>query len=302
MIPSPFTAILACFAPFFALVFAPVFALVIAVPAGAQQARLPDPAPGLTWIAGGAIEGGLVVARVMPGTSLTLDGEPVPLSGDGHAMIGFHRDSDSPAILQVTPSDGEPYSITLDAAQRDYAVQRIDGLKRDHVTPPEEVLARIRADSAAVQAARTRHDAGAASGDFLRGLDMPVRGQITGIYGSQRILNGAARQPHYGIDIAAPRGTPVKAPAGGRVTLVRDLYFSGWTILMTHGLGLNSAFLHLDSVTVTEGEEVPQGGIIGTVGSTGRSTGPHLDWRLDWQGRRLDAALVRQQLASPQTE
>ena len=153
-----------------------------------------------------------------------------------------------------------------------------------------------------MQAARTRHDAGAASGDFLRGLDMPVRGQITGVYGSQRILNGAARQPHYGIDIAAPRGTPVKAPAGGRVTLVRDLYFSGWTILMTHGLGLNSAFLHLDSVTVTEGEEVPQGGIIGTVGSTGRSTGPHLDWRLDWQGRRLDAALVRQQLASPQTE
>ena len=290
MIPSPFTAILACFALFFAL------------PAGAQQARLPGPAPGLTWIAGGAIEGGLVVARVMPGTRLILDGEPVPLSDDGHAMIGFHRDSDSPAILQVKPSDGEPYSITLDVAQRDYAVQRIDGLKRDHVTPPKEVLARIDADAAAVRAARSRNDAGAMSGDFLRGLDMPVMGQITGVYGSQRILNGEARQPHYGIDIAAPRGTPVKAPAGGRVTLVRDLYFSGWTILMTHGLGLNSAFLHLDSVAVTEGEEVAQGDIIGTVGSTGRSTGPHLDWRLDWQGRRLDAALVRRQLAGEQGE
>lgn len=294
MIPSPFTAILACIALFFALPFA--------LPVGAQQARLPDPAPGLVWIAGSAIEGGLVVARVTPGTSLTLDGEPVPLSDDGHAMIGFHRDSDSPALLQVSPAGGGSYFITLDAAQREYAVQRIDGLKRDHVTPPEDVLARIGADSAAVRAARSRNDAGAMSGDFLRGLDMPAKGQITGVYGSQRILNGEPRQPHYGIDIAAPRGTPVKAPASGRVTLVRDLYFSGWTILMTHGLGLNSAFLHLDSVTVSEGEEVPRGGIIGTVGSTGRSTGPHLDWRLDWQGRRLDAALVRQQLASPQAE
>ena len=109
---------------------------------------------------------------------------------------------------------------------------------------------------------------------------------------------GAPRQPHYGIDIAAPRGTPVKAPAAGRVTLVRDLYFSGWTLLITHGMGLNAAFLHLDTVAVTEGEEVARGQVIGTVGSTGRSTGPHLDWRLDWQGRRLDAALVSDQLAS----
>ena len=127
---------------------------------------------------------------------------------------------------------------------------------------------------------------------------MPVSGRISGIYGSQRILNGEPRQPHYGIDIAAPRGTPVTAPAAGRVTLVRDLYFSGWTLLITHGMGLNAAFLHLDTVAVNEGEEVARGQVIGTVGSTGRSTGPHLDWRLDWQGRRLDAALVSDQLAS----
>jgi len=285
MIPSPFTAILAFIALFFTL------------PAGAQQARLPDPAPGITWIAGNAIEGGLVVARVAPGVRLALDGAPLPLSDDGHALIGFHRDSDIPAHLQVTLPAGETHLVTLEATQRDYAVQRIDGLKRDHVTPPQEVLERIGADTAAVRAARARHDAGPASGDFLTGLDMPVEGQITGVYGSQRILNGEPRQPHYGIDIAAPRGTPVMAPAGGRVTLVRDLYFSGWTVLMTHGLGLNSAFLHLDSVTVAEGEQVPRGGVIGTVGSTGRSTGPHLDWRLDWQGRRLDAGLVRRQLA-----
>ena len=285
MIPSPFTAILACIALFFAL------------PASADEARLPDPVPGVTWIAGGAIEGGMVLARVASGVSLTLDDSPLPMTDDGHALIGFHRDSDTPVELVVRLGDGAWHSITLEATQRDYAVQRIDGLKRDHVTPPQEVLDRIGADSAAVRAARARNHAGAPAGDFLNGLDMPVTGQITGVYGSQRILNGAPRQPHYGIDIAAPRGTPVLAPAGGRVTLVRDLYFSGWTVLMTHGLGLNSAFLHLDSVAVGVGDEVERGGVIGTVGSTGRSTGPHLDWRLDWQGRRLDAALVRRQLA-----
>lgn len=277
-------------------------ALFFALPASAQQAHLPDSAPGISWIAGTAIEGGMVLARVAPGVRLDLDGAPVPLTDDGHAMIGFHRDSDTPARLVVIHQDGARHTVILEAAQRDYAVQRIDGLKRDHVTPPQEVLDRIGADAAAVRAARARDDAGISAGDFLRGLDMPVEGQVTGVYGSQRILNGEPRQPHYGIDIAAARGTAVLAPAGGRVTLVRDLYFSGWTVLVTHGLGLNSAFLHLDSVAVAEGEEIQRGAIIGTVGSTGRSTGPHLDWRIDWQGRRLDAALVRQQLAGRQVE
>lgn len=289
MIPTPFTAILATIILFFAL------------PASGQQVRFPDTVPGVSWIAGSAIEGGMVVARVGPGVSLTIDGDAVMQSDDGYALIGFHRDSDMPVRLRVNHADGESYLVTITATQRDYAIQRIDGLKQTHVTPPATLLDRIGADSAAVRMARSQSDAGVAAGDFLRGLDMPVEGQITGIYGSQRILNGEPRQPHYGIDIAAPRGTPVLAPAGGRITLVRDLYFSGWTVLMAHGLGLNSAFLHLDDVTVTEGQEVTRGAVIGTVGSTGRSTGPHLDWRLDWQGRRLDAALVRRQLASRQT-
>ena len=262
----------------------------------AQQSPLPAPVEGIEWRAGTAIEGGLVLARAAPGVRLELDGVPLPQDDSGHALIGFHRDSDMPVTLTALHPDGRRDSVTMMAVQRDYAVQRIDGLKRDHVTPPQEVLDRIGADSAAVRAARGIIDAGPGAGDFLDGFDMPVEGRITGVYGSQRILNGEPRQPHYGIDIAAPRGTPVLAPAAGRITMVRDLYFSGWTILMTHGLGLNSAFLHLDSVTVAEGDTVPRGGTIGTVGSTGRSTGPHLDWRLDWQGRRLDAALVRRQL------
>jgi len=285
MKPSLFTALFAA-----SLLFLPLSGW-------AQQPTLPAPVEGLEWRAGTAIEGGLVLARAAPGIRLEIDGVPLPQDESGHALIGFHRDSDTPVTLTLLHPDGRRDSVTMSAAQRDYAVQRIDGLKRDHVTPPQEVLDRIGADSAAVRAARTLIDAGPDGGDFMDGFDMPVEGRITGVYGSQRILNGEPRQPHYGIDIAAPRGTPVLAPAAGRITLVRDLYFSGWTILMTHGLGLNSAFLHLDSVTVAEGEIVPRGGVIGTVGSTGRSTGPHLDWRLDWQGRRLDAALVRRQLA-----
>lgn len=281
------------------LVFVLILAMLSAPRAQADTPAMPAPdMEGVSWLAGSAMEGGILIGRLDPGLELTLGDETVPTATDGHFIIGFHRDSDTPQQLTVSAADGARRQITLTAGQRTYDVQRINGLKRDHVTPPQAVLDRISSDSAAVRTARGRHDAGKGSGDFLAGFDRPVSGQVTGIYGSQRILNGAPRQPHYGIDIAAPRGTPVKAPAAGRVTLVRDLYFSGWTLLITHGMGLNAAFLHLDTVAVTEGEEVARGQVIGTVGSTGRSTGPHLDWRLDWQGRRLDAALVSDQLAS----
>jgi len=293
--PSPFILICAVTCCLFILVHGALSGP--AARAGTAAPSTPE-MDGVTWLAGSAMEGGMLIGRLDPGLVLTLDDEAVPTGADGHFIIGFHRDSDTPQQLAVTTTDGTRRQITLAAAQRNYDIQRIDGLKRDFVTPPQDVLDRISGDSAAVRAARTKHDAGRGSGDFLAGLDMPVSGRISGIYGSQRILNGEPRQPHYGIDIAAPRGTPVTAPAAGRVTLVRDLYFSGWTLVMTHGMGLNAAFLHLDSIAVAEGDEVARGQVIGTVGSTGRSTGPHLDWRLDWQGRRLDAALVRDQLAS----
>lgn len=263
----------------------------------AQAEAQSDLPAGVKFIAGEAIEGGLILARVSPGTRLTLDGDELPVAADGHFMIGFHRDSDDPLTLSVTLADGTEQTAVLRPTQRIYDIQRIDGLKRDYVSPPQAVLDRISADLAAVRAARSLAEAGRYSGDFRSGFDQPATGRISGIYGSQRILNGEPRQPHYGIDIAAPRGTPVHAPAGGRITLVKDLYFSGWTVLMAHGMGLNSAFLHLDKVLVKEGAQVARGTVIGTVGSTGRSTGPHLDWRLDWKGRRLDPDLVSRQLS-----
>ena len=185
--------------------------------------------------------------------------------------------------------DGNTMKTTLSPEQRDYKIQRIDGLKSAMVTPPASVLARIKADGEAVRAARKIDTP---LGDFWQGFDWPAHGRISGVYGSQRILNGQPRQPHYGIDIASPLGTPVYAPANGRITLVKDLYFSGWTIVMAHGLGVNSSFLHLDETMVKSGAFVKRGQIIGTIGATGRATGPHLDWRIDWQGRRIDPGLL----------
>lgn len=244
---------------------------------------------GATLLRGGAVEGGLMIARTAPDNRVTLDDAAIPVAPDGLFIVGFHRDSDLPVTIGITKTDGTSQLTVLTPQQRSYQIQRIDGLQKNMVTPPENVIARIKSDQAAVAAARQTP---AAAGDFWRGIDWPVTGRISGVFGSQRILNGQPRQPHYGIDIAVPKGTPVRAPASGLVTLVKDLYFSGWTVIINHGLGLNSTFLHLDSTVISVGDTVQRGSIIGTVGSTGRSTGPHLDWRLDWQGRRIDASLA----------
>ena len=244
---------------------------------------------GATLLRGGAVEGGLMIARTAPDNRVTLDDAAIPVAPDGLFIVGFHRDSDLPVTIGITTADGTSQLTVLTPQQRSYQIQRIDGLQKNMVTPPENVIERIKSDQAAVAAARQTP---AAAGNFWRGIDWPVTGRISGVFGSQRILNGQPRQPHYGIDIAVPKGTPVRAPASGLVTLVKDLYFSGWTVIINHGLGLNSTFLHLDSTAISVGDTVQRGSIIGTVGSTGRSTGPHLDWRLDWQGRRIDASLA----------
>ena len=244
---------------------------------------------GADILLGQVIEGGLIVARTDPSNQVTLGGDAVRVAKNGVFVIGFHRDSDTPETLAITTPDGNTIKTTLWPEQREYKIQRIDGLKSSMVTPPAAVLARIKADGEAV---RTAREIDTPLGDFWQGFDWPAHGRISGVYGSQRILNGQQRQPHYGIDIAGPIGTPVYAPANGRITLVKDLYFSGWTIVMAHGLGVNSSFLHLDTTVVKEGAFVKRGAVIGMIGATGRATGPHLDWRIDWQGRRIDPGLL----------
>ncbi len=244
---------------------------------------------GADILSGQAIEGGLIIARTDPSNQVTLADDSVRVAKNGVFVIGFHRDSDTPETLTITTPDGNMIKTTLLPKQRDFKIQRIDGLESAMVTPPAAVLARIKADGEAVRAARKIDTP---LGDFWQGFDWPAHGRISGVYGSQRILNGQPRQPHYGIDIASPLGTPVYAPANGRITLVKDLYFSGWTIVMAHGLGVNSSFLHLDTTMVKSGALVKRGAVIGTIGATGRATGPHLDWRIDWKGRRIDPGLL----------
>ena len=274
-------------------VLALFFALVVTVTSSASlQAQSTNPLfeiKGAEVISGYPLEGHLIIARTASNHKVTLDGAPVTVANNGLFVIGFHRDADNDAVLEITDDNGLILTTILSPAQRDYNIQRIDGLKKSMVTPPQDVLDRIKADSAKVREARIKP---APLGDFWQGLDWPVLGRISGVFGSQRILNGKPRAPHYGIDIAAPAGTPVLAPAGGTVTLAYDLYFSGLTVILNHGLGVNSTFLHLENMAVKVGDRVERGGLIGTLGSTGRSTGPHLDWRLDWQGRRIDAELI----------
>jgi murein DD-endopeptidase MepM/ murein hydrolase activator NlpD len=239
---------------------------------------------------GPRVQGGLVRGRVAPGSKVKFEGERVRVSRDGWFLIGFGRVASPKAVLSVTFPDGRSQRYGLSVKSRKYRIQRIDGLPPGKVTPSKEDLKRIRREVALVKRARKIDDPRT---DFLGGFRWPVKGIISGVYGSQRILNGEPRRPHYGIDIAAPKGTRVVAPAAGVVTLVhRDMYFSGGTMLVDHGHGLSSAFLHLSRILVEEGERVAQGQVIAEVGSTGRSTGPHLDWRINLFGRRLDPSLL----------
>ncbi len=239
---------------------------------------------------GPRVQGGLLQGRVTPGSVVKFEGERVRVSRDGRFLVGFGRDAPPKAVLSVTFPDGRKQRYGLSVKSRKYRIQRIDGLPPSKVTPSKEDLKRIRREVALVKRARKVDDPRT---DFLGGFRWPVKGRISGVYGSQRILNGEPRRPHYGIDIAAPRGTRVVAPAGGVVTLVhRDMYFSGGTMIVDHGHGLSSAFLHLSRILVKKGQRVKQGQLIAEVGSTGRSTGPHLDWRINLFGRRLDPALL----------
>ena len=240
---------------------------------------------------GRLMQGGMVVGTAAPGSKVTLDGKPVAVTPDGRFVIGFGRDHSASALLVVTGPDGATATEALAIAAREYEIQRIDGLPPGKVGGfDEETLARIRRDNAQVAAARAMNTAGA---HFLDGFIWPVQGRISGVYGSQRILNGEPRQPHFGIDIAAPTGTPVVAPVAGTVTLAaRDHFFTGGIVIVDHGMGVSSTLFHLNTVDVTVGQEVARGERIGSVGATGRATGPHLDWRINWFDERLDPRLV----------
>ena len=240
-------------------------------------------------------QGGLLVGRVAPEDSVVFMGRQVRLSNDGVFVIGLGRDAPAEAVVTVTSALGEQQH-RFSVAQRSYREEIIEGVPQRTVTPPQEVLARIRKEAAMVKQARTndtdiRH--------FLAGFTLPAQGRISGVYGSRRVYNGTPGRPHFGLDIAAPTGTPVYAPASGEVRLTHeDMYYSGGTLIIDHGHGVSSTFIHLSEVLVSPGDIVTQGDLIARIGSSGRATGPHLDWRINWFDVRLDPALVLEQFPS----
>ncbi|SFW33373.1 Peptidase family M23 [Luteibacter sp. UNCMF366Tsu5.1] len=230
-------------------------------------------------------QGALVVAHAKPGARVFIDDRPVHVGPDGVYVFGVGRDEKGPVVVTV----GD-VRHNLAVVPRDWPIERVEGVPPATVNPPPAVAARIEREQAAVVAARSRDDA---REDFAHGFIWPVTGRISGRFGNQRIYNGDPKAPHSGMDIAVPEGTPVKAPADGVITFATpDLYLTGGTVLLDHGFGLSSNFLHLSRIDVKVGQRVHQGQIIGAAGKTGRATGPHLHWGFNWFGVRLDPLLL----------
>ncbi|MEM7071765.1 MAG: M23 family metallopeptidase [Pseudomonadota bacterium] len=235
-------------------------------------------------------EGAVAILKIPKGTKITLDGQDISVTPDGLSLIGWGFGHGQKSTLKATFLDGTQQTMHLSLKARDYTRQYIDNLEQSKVTPPTKTHVRIKREAQQVQALRLKESP---LTHWREAFQWPCEGVITGIFGSQRILNSKPRAPHYGYDIAAPLGTPIYAPAGGKIIMAeQDLYFSGATMMIDHGYGLVSAFLHLKKFNVHLDQSVKKGQLIGWVGSSGRSTGPHLDWRVSWFTKRLDAALL----------
>jgi len=241
-------------------------------------------------------QGGLLIGQVQEGQTVSYQGKTLNLTTNNQFLLGLGRNA--PAITTVTlnSQDQESETITLEIAARQYNIQKIEGVPAKTVTPPASDLQRIKQDASMVRVARKLVSN---KQDFLKGFIKPANGPVTGVYGSQRFYNGVPKSPHYGIDYAAPIGTPVIAPADGVVTFAHnDLFYSGGTLIIDHGHGLSSTFLHLSEILVKPDQQVTLGMEIAKIGATGRATGPHLDWRMNWLDQRIDPDLVIKVLPS----
>ncbi|WP_321394347.1 M23 family metallopeptidase [Emcibacter sp.] len=234
------------------------------------------------------VQGGFYVGKAPEGGEVWFKGRQLRTTPAGYFPFGLNWKEEKQVTFRLVNGDGseKEYAVAVQAQKYDTSV--VDGLPPKMVTPPPEVQERIRQDALKVNAAR-KSDSDLS--DFGKPMVWPVKGRISGHFGNHRILNGKPRSPHTGMDIAAPEGTPVVAPWGGRVTLVADLYYTGNTVIIDHGYGVSTVYCHLSSVAVEEGQEIGQGADLGKVGMTGRATGPHLHWGLNWYGERLNPEL-----------
>ncbi|MGY0556507.1 MULTISPECIES: M23 family metallopeptidase [unclassified Lysobacter] len=238
---------------------------------------------------GSVPQGSLVIGKVPSGSTVHYAGRDLRVTSYGTVAFGIARDETGPVILQVSGANGRQQSVSITITPRDFPTERVNGVPGKTVTPPPAIAKRIAREQAAVAAARTRDDARTG---FAQEFIWPVRGRISGRFGNQRIYNGTPGSAHSGMDIAVASGTPVKAPAAGVISFSDDLYLTGGTIVLDHGHGISSNFLHLSRMDVSTGDMIEQGQVIGAVGATGRATGPHLHWGMNWLDVRIDPLLV----------
>ncbi|KGM55352.1 peptidase M23 [Lysobacter arseniciresistens ZS79] len=234
-------------------------------------------------------QGALVIGKVPAGSRVSHGGRDLRVTGYGTVAFGVARTEDGPVGVEVVRPDGSRETVSIAVTPRDWPIERVNGVPRGTVDPPPAIAARIAREQAAVSEARTRDEARTG---FAQHFAWPVEGRISGRFGNQRIYNGTPGSAHSGMDIAASNGTPVRAPASGVVTFADDLYLTGGTVLLDHGHGVSSNFLHLSRMDVAVGDVVEQGQVIGAVGATGRATGPHLHWGMNWFDVRIDPLLV----------
>lgn len=243
-------------------------------------------------------QGAVLVGRVEPGTRVWLKGVELKTTPLGEFVFGIDRDEGPEVWFKTQAIGGEPVSERHEVKPRAWDIQRVDGLPQDKVEPPKWALPRIVEDSKQLKAAReTNSD----QLGFIQSFVWPARGRISGVFGSQRILNGTPKSPHGGVDVAVPEGTPIVAPADGVVSLaVADMYYTGGTIVIDHGHGLSSILIHMSKLIAQPGRPVKQGETVGLSGMTGRATGPHLHWSMSWLGARVDPQPVAGPMPEPE--
>jgi hypothetical protein len=254
----------------------------------ATSSAFADDKPVRFSVTGALTQGSLAMGSAPPGSLAALDGRPLRVTADGRFAFGFGPDQTKASLVTVRYPDGGGDSRSLTPTPRQYEIQRVNGLPQKTVTPPPEVSARIAHEAETIYLARLTDSAGT---DFLAGFDWPAPGIESGVFGSQRIDNGTPMAAHYGVDMAAPTGTPIHAPADGVVSISDDYYLDGGFTLIDHGHGVSTSYLHQSKRLVRVGEVVRRGQRIGLIGATGRATGPHLHWAMNWFEVRLDPSL-----------
>ncbi|MBF96198.1 MAG: Murein DD-endopeptidase MepM [Alphaproteobacteria bacterium MarineAlpha9_Bin4] len=239
---------------------------------------------------GNFIQGGLLVGKLSVGDALYYNGKKIPIDETGEFIIGIGRKHPNFGNIKIVTTEKKEILKNIEIKQRKYNIQKINNLKKSKVTPPAEFYDRIKLENRRIKKAKATN---VEYSHYHAGFIMPAEGILTGVYGSQRILNGIPKRPHYGIDIANKIGSPILAPSDGIVVMVeKDLYFSGGTIIISHGRGLTSSLLHLKKILVEPGSFIKKGELIGLMGDTGRATGSHLDWRMELRGVRIDPYLL----------